>query len=118
MIGGTVCSVARLLRCKIEPVTNSSPCWKRFRCPTAAFRTWNDCQASRDRNAIYGYLSAVYGLVAWWTAEGREIECARRALRVRRSVHASLSTVNRDHSDAIFDGDRGAERLRKVLNKL
>jgi hypothetical protein len=33
---------------------------------------WDDCQASRDRNAIYAYLTAVYGLVAWWTAEGRE----------------------------------------------
>jgi hypothetical protein len=31
---------------------------------------WADCQASRERNAIYGYLNAVYGLVAWWTAEG------------------------------------------------
>jgi hypothetical protein len=34
---------------------------------------WDDCQASRDRNAIYAYLTAVYALVAWWTAEGREI---------------------------------------------
>ena len=25
---------------------------------------WEDAQASRDRNAIYGYLTAVYGLVA------------------------------------------------------
>jgi hypothetical protein len=32
---------------------------------------WEDCQASRDRNAIYTYLTAVYGLVAWWTTEGR-----------------------------------------------
>jgi hypothetical protein len=45
---------------------------------------WEDCQASRDRNAIYGYLTAVYGLVAWWTAEGREIDRARRALRLQR----------------------------------
>jgi hypothetical protein len=41
---------------------------------------WNDCQASRDRNAIYAYLTAVCGLVAWWTAEGRAIDRARRAL--------------------------------------
>jgi hypothetical protein len=41
---------------------------------------WADCQASRDRNAIYGYLTAVYGLVAVWTAEGQEIGRARRAL--------------------------------------
>jgi hypothetical protein len=45
---------------------------------------WNDCQSSRDRDAIYGYLSAVYGLVAWWSAEGREIDRARRALRLQK----------------------------------
>jgi hypothetical protein len=45
---------------------------------------WDDCQASRDRNAIYAYLTAVYGLVAWWAAEGREIDRARRALRLQR----------------------------------
>jgi hypothetical protein len=45
---------------------------------------WEQAQASRDRNAIYEFLSAVYGLVAWWTAEGREIERVRRALSLRR----------------------------------
>jgi hypothetical protein len=45
---------------------------------------WDDCQASRDRNAIYGYLTAVYGLVAWWAAEGRETERSRRALCLLR----------------------------------
>jgi len=45
---------------------------------------WDDCQANRDRNAIYGYLTAVYDLVAWWTAEGREVDRARRALRLGR----------------------------------
>jgi hypothetical protein len=45
---------------------------------------WDDCQASRDRNAIYAYLTAVYGLVAWWVAEGRQIDRARRALRLQR----------------------------------
>jgi hypothetical protein len=45
---------------------------------------WEDCQSSRDRNAIYGYLTAVYGLVAWWAADGREIDRARRALRLQR----------------------------------
>jgi hypothetical protein len=42
---------------------------------------WEDCQAS---HAIYGYLTAVYGLVAWWSAEGREIDRARRGLRLCR----------------------------------
>jgi hypothetical protein len=45
---------------------------------------WDDAQSSRDRDAIYGYLTAVYGLVAWWTAEGREVDRAHRALRVQR----------------------------------
>jgi hypothetical protein len=45
---------------------------------------WDGCQATRDRNAIYGYLTAVYGLVVWWAAEGREIDWARRALRLQR----------------------------------
>jgi hypothetical protein len=44
---------------------------------------WEDAQCNRDRNAIYGYLTAVYGLVAWWTAEGRETDRARRALRLQ-----------------------------------
>jgi hypothetical protein len=46
--------------------------------------TWEECQSSRNRNAIYRYLQAVYGLVAWWSAEGREIDRARRALRLCR----------------------------------
>jgi hypothetical protein len=41
-------------------------------------------QATRDRNAIYAYLTAEYDLVSWWTAEGREIDRARRALRLQR----------------------------------
>jgi hypothetical protein len=45
---------------------------------------WDDCQATRARNAIYGYLSAVYGLVAWWAADGREVDRACRALRLQR----------------------------------
>jgi hypothetical protein len=45
---------------------------------------WEDCQASRDRSAIYGYLAAVYGLVAWWTAEGQDLDRAHRALRSQR----------------------------------
>jgi hypothetical protein len=45
---------------------------------------WECAQSSRDRDAIYGYLSAVYGLVAWWSTEGREIDRARRALRLQR----------------------------------
>ena len=44
---------------------------------------WEECQASRDRNAIYGYLSAVFDLVMWWAAEDRAISRARWALRLQ-----------------------------------
>jgi hypothetical protein len=44
---------------------------------------WDDCQASRARDAIYGYLTAVFNLVAWWTAERRALERAYQALRLQ-----------------------------------
>jgi hypothetical protein len=31
---------------------------------------WDDCQTDRRRDAIYGYLKAVYDLVYWWSADG------------------------------------------------
>ncbi|SRR6266404_2347829 len=45
---------------------------------------WEECQATRDRNAIYGYLSAVFDLVMWWAAEGRAVSRARWALQLHR----------------------------------
>ena len=45
---------------------------------------WADCQYCRQRDAIYGYLTAVYELVTWWAAEQRDVERARRALCSRR----------------------------------
>src|ERR1700730_3088061 len=44
---------------------------------------WEDCQASRERDAIYSYLTAVFNLVAWWMAENRALERAHKALRLR-----------------------------------
>jgi hypothetical protein len=44
---------------------------------------WDDCQASRERDAIYSYLTAVFNFVAWWTAENRALDRARKALRSR-----------------------------------
>ena len=45
---------------------------------------WEESQASRDRDAIYGYLTAVFNLVAWWTAENRALERAHKAVRLHR----------------------------------
>jgi plasmid stabilization system protein ParE len=44
---------------------------------------WNECQARRDRDAIYGYLTAVFNLVAWWAVENRALERACKALRLQ-----------------------------------
>src|SRR3984893_14776060 len=43
---------------------------------------WEECQASRDRDAIYDYLTAVFDLVAWWMVENRALERAHKALRL------------------------------------
>ena len=43
---------------------------------------WEDCQANRGRDAIYGYLRTVFDLVVWWAAENCAIERARKALRL------------------------------------
>ena len=44
---------------------------------------WEESQASRERDAIYSYLTAVFDLVAWWAAEKRALERAHKALRLR-----------------------------------
>jgi hypothetical protein len=45
---------------------------------------WEEAQSSRNRDAIYGYLTAVYALVTWWAAEGQVVVRSRRALRLHR----------------------------------
>jgi hypothetical protein len=49
---------------------------------------WEESQARRERDAIYGYLAAVFELVAWWMAEGRALERAQKALRLRWIIPA------------------------------
>ena len=44
---------------------------------------WEKVQASRDRGAIYGYLSANFELVEWWNLEDGAVKRARRALHLR-----------------------------------
>ena len=47
---------------------------------------WDESQASRERGAIYTYLTAVFELVAWWMAENRALERAQKALRLRHII--------------------------------
>ena len=44
---------------------------------------WETVQASRDRDAIYGYLTPVFEVVAWWDQEGKAVKRVHRALRLR-----------------------------------
>jgi hypothetical protein len=44
---------------------------------------WEMVQASRDRAAIYQYLSAVFELVACWDREGKAVKRAQRVLYLR-----------------------------------
>ena len=44
---------------------------------------WEESQASRERDAIYSYLDAVFDLVGWWAAEKCALERAHKTLRLR-----------------------------------
>src|SRR3954454_2598687 len=75
------CFSARLKRSPKEPVPY---CKEALRQDLTRVRiAWDACQSSRDRNAIYGYLTAVFGLVMWWAAENCAVERARRAVRLQ-----------------------------------
>jgi hypothetical protein len=50
---------------------------------TRVRNAWDECQASRERDAIYSYMSAVFDLVVWWKAEDRALERAHKALRLQ-----------------------------------
>ena len=71
-------------RPKPEPIPYSTTALRQDL--TRVRSAWAKCQRRRRRDAIYTYLSAVYDLVIWWAAEGRDVERARRALRTRLLV--------------------------------
>jgi hypothetical protein len=73
---------------------------------------WQDCQANRDRNAIYGYLGAVFDLVMWWAAEDQAISRARWALQLQ---HLALPTIHEPFAAII---GCTADPLRLPLSKV
>ena len=91
------CFAARLTRPAKDPVPYSREALKQdlFRVRTS----WKYCQANRDRNAIYGYLSAVFDLVMWWRAEDRAISRARWALQLQG---VDLPTADEPFAMVIF----------------
>ena len=44
---------------------------------------WETYQTTRDRDAVYGYLNVVFETVMAWTLEGKAVNRAYRALRLR-----------------------------------
>jgi hypothetical protein len=79
---------------------------------------WEDCQTSRDRNAIYGYLTAVFDLVMWWAAEGRAISRARWALQLR---HLGLPTTDEPFAAIILataDREKVDKRTRSKWSRV
>ena len=44
---------------------------------------WEMAQASRDRGAIYRYLTAVFEIIMVWAQEGKAVKRANRALHLR-----------------------------------
>lgn len=53
---------------------------------------WETLEATRQRTAIYPFLTAVFELVAWWAAEGMASGRAQRA--VRKTMMASLPGID------------------------
>jgi hypothetical protein len=72
---------ARLNRSTKDPVPYSEAALRQDL--TWVRNAWDECQGKRKRDAIYGYLTAVFDLVAWWAAENRAVERAHQALRLR-----------------------------------
>ena len=110
------CFSARLKRSAKEPVPY---CKQALRQDLTRVRNaWEDCQSSRDRDAIYGYLSAVFDLVMWWKAEDRAISRARWALRLQG---ADLPTFDEPFAAVIFctaDREKVDKRTRSKWSRV
>jgi hypothetical protein len=79
---------------------------------------WEECQASRDRNAIYHYLSAVFDLVMWWKAEDRAVSRARWALQLH---HLDLPTTDEPFAAIILctaDRQKVDKRTRSKWSRM
>jgi len=68
-------------------------------------REWEIVQESRDRDAIYGYLTAVFELVVCWAKEGMAVRRACRALYLRR--HSSEREPEPFAAVILCTADRG-----------
>jgi len=80
---------------------------------------WETVQSSRDREAIYRYLTAVFELVSWWAQEGRAVNRAYRALHLRgySSVRQpeAFAAIIRCTADRAKVDDRTRSKWSRVL---
>jgi len=80
---------------------------------------WETVQASRNRDAIYGYLTAVFELISWWEEERKAVTRAGRALHLRGyssarqpEPFAAIILCTSDHCDA---DDRTRSKWSRML---
>ena len=80
---------------------------------------WETYQGTRDRDAVYGYLTAVFELVSWWAQEGRAVNRAHRALHQRgySSIREPepFASIIRSTSDPEKVDDRTRSKWSRVL---
>src|SRR3984885_873306 len=79
---------------------------------------WDECQADRRRDAIYGYLKAVYDLVHWWSAEKCEVDRARQALRLRGQLPCPREDVYAAMIRCTADPARADKRTRSKWSRV
>jgi hypothetical protein len=79
---------------------------------------WDDSQSDRRRDAIYGYLKAVYDLVSWWSAEGCEVDRARQAVRLRGLLPWPREDVYAAMIRCTSDPARADRRTRSKWSRL
>jgi hypothetical protein len=80
---------------------------------------WENYQNTRDRDGIYGYLTAVFELVRWWAHERKSVEYARRALWLRG--HRTLVKEPEPFAAVIFctaDPEKVDYRMRSKWSRL
>jgi hypothetical protein len=79
---------------------------------------WTECQSNRSRDAIYAYLSAVYDLVAWWAAEGRDLDRARRGIRLLGLKPSSLEDPFAAIVRCTADPEKADKRTRSKWSRV
>jgi hypothetical protein len=74
--------------------------------------SWQEAEADRSRDAIYGYLAAVYALVTWWAADGQDSVRAQRGVRLSgagKSVRRRYSVYGRRREGGQADAKQVVE---------